>query len=442
MHHDSAPPRRTKQDRIDLRALGSVLVNSKAIALAALRQGLIVFANPAFLATFRATNALIGTSLTDIVVDAGIDRLADALLAAEHAPTRYYGAGKRGEDLSFDLELSLECTELDGERTIIAFACDVTRQHRSREQLANLAYNDALTGLANRALFADHLHQAVQHARRHPAIFAVLVMDLDGFKAVNDTYGHQVGDVALQLVAQRFEHNIREGDTLARIGGDEFAVLLPRLHDPQAAALVAQRMIGALAAPLDLATHRVDLGTSVGIAAWPAHAESADALLAAADTAMYRAKRVGRNQFRWASGRSTAEIVSLQPLAWSAVHAVGIAEIDDQHMHLAELIDDLSASLKGNFDGNTIAARMSDLTQYTAFHFATEERLMEQHQVENLVRHREEHRRLLHDVQNLQVDADLASVSLIVRYLQEWLLRHVDGSDRQLGQALIAKGCR
>jgi predicted signal transduction protein with EAL and GGDEF domain len=187
MNHDSGPPSRTRRDRIDPRALGSVLVNSKAIALAALRHGLIVFANPAFLATFRATNALVGTPLADIVVDAGGDQLADTLLAAEHAPTRYYGAGKRGEDPSFDLELSLECTELDGEPTIVAFACDVTRQHRSREQLANLAYNDALTGLANRALFADHLHQAVQHARRHPAIFAVLVMDLDGFKAINDT---------------------------------------------------------------------------------------------------------------------------------------------------------------------------------------------------------------------------------------------------------------
>jgi hemerythrin len=219
-------------------------------------------------------------------------------------------------------------------------------------------------------------------------------------------------------------------------------VLLPRLNDQQAAALVAQRMIGALAAPLELATHRVSLGTSVGIAAWPEHAESADALLAAADTAMYRAKRAGRNQFRWATGRSTADIVSLQPLAWSAVHAVGIEEIDDQHMHLAELIDELSASLKGNFDGATIAARLSDLTQYTAFHFATEERLMERYQVEHLVQHREQHHRLLHDIQNLHVDGDMASVSLIVRYLQEWLLRHVDGPDRQLGQALIAKGCR
>ena len=89
-------------------------------------------------------------------------------------------------------------------------------------------------------------------------------------------------------------------------------------------------MIGALAAPLDFGTHSVGIGTSVGIAAWPEHAESGDALLAAADTAMYRAKRAGRNQFRWATRRSGDDIPSLPPLAWSAAHAIGIQEIDDQ----------------------------------------------------------------------------------------------------------------
>ena len=104
-------------------------------------------------------------------------------------------------------------------------------------------------------------------------------------------------------------------------------------------------------------------------------------------------------------------------------------------------IDRLSAALKDAFDSDAILARLNDLVRYAEFHFATEERLMEQHQVPDLARHREEHRRLLHDIRNLHVDGDLGSISLILRYLQEWLLHHVDGADRQLGQMLIALGC-
>ena len=137
------------------------------------------------------------------------------------------------------------------------------------------------------------------------------MLDLDGFKAVNDTFGHETGDVALQLVGQRFQGSVRDGDTLARIGGDEFAVLLPQLTDQQAAALVAQRLIGALATPFDFGTHTVGVGTSIGIAAWPTTRESGDALVAAADTAMYRAKRAGTNQFRWATQRFGEDIPSL-----------------------------------------------------------------------------------------------------------------------------------
>jgi diguanylate cyclase (GGDEF)-like protein/hemerythrin-like metal-binding protein len=443
MNHNSAVLCRLERERVDPRTLGAVLMHSEAIALATMRQGRIVFANPAFVATFRADDSLAGIPLADIVFDLeGGARLVASLAAAERAPTHYWGIGRRADESAFEIELSLECIEIGGEPTVVALARDATGQHRASAQLVNFAYSDALTGLANRALFADCLHRAVRYARRHGATFGVLMMDLDGFKAVNDTYGHQVGDIALQIAGQRFQRCIRDGDTLARIGGDEFAVLLPELADQQAPALVAQRIIRSLTSLLDLGTQSIRLGTSIGIAVWPEHAGNADALLAAADTAMYRAKRAGGNQFCWATGQSDATIVPLQPLAWSAAHAIGIKEIDDQHMHMAQLIDHLSASLKDNSDSETILAGLSELVQFAAFHFATEERLMEQHQVENLVPHREEHRRLMHDIGNLNVDEDVASISLILRYLQEWLLRHVDGMDRQLGEALMAKGCQ
>jgi diguanylate cyclase (GGDEF)-like protein/PAS domain S-box-containing protein len=287
MNHDSAVLRRLERERVDPRTLGAILMHSEAIALAAMRQGRIVFANPAFVATFRADDPLAGIPLADIVFDVeGGERLAASLAAAEHAPTRYWGIGRRGDGSAFELELSLEYIELGGEPTVVALARDATGTHRASAQLVNFAYTDALTGLANRALFADCLHHAVRRARRHGAAFAVLMMDLDGFKAINDTFGHQVGDIALQIAGQRFQRCVRDGDTLARIGGDEFAVLLPELADQQVPALVAQRIIGSLASLLDLGTQTLRLGTSIGIAVWPDHAGNADALLAAADTAM------------------------------------------------------------------------------------------------------------------------------------------------------------
>ncbi len=427
---------------VDAPSLGGLLLHSKVIALAVIRQGRIVFANPAFHATFKADGDLTGVALTDLMADADRDALTEALASAEEAPRHYHGMGRRAADAPFDVELCLENAVLDGESAVIAFAWDVTEQHRSREQLAFLAYRDPLTGLANRALFADCLNHSALFARRHGTMFAVLVMDLDGFKSVNDTHGHDVGDIVLQLVGQRFHDCVREEDTLARIGGDEFALLLPRLSDHRVAALVAQRMIDALQSPLDFGAQAVTIGTSIGIAVWPEHAGSIEAMLVAADMAMYQAKRSGKNRFQWASEPSGAEIVSVPPMIWSAAHAIGITEIDDQHAHLADLIEKLSAALLDGLDKDAIQTSLDKLIQFTKFHFGTEERLMEQHQVDGLQVHRQEHRRLLHDIRDLQVDQDLASVSLILRYLHEWLLRHVDGMDRQLGQALVAKGCR
>ncbi len=427
--------------RIDPRSLGTLLLNSDVVALAVLRGGRIVFANPAFLAAFRASE-LAGVAVADIVLDARDDSLTNALADAELAPACWVGTGCRDNEPPFDLELRLEPVMLDGEAIVIAFAWDVTQQHRASEHLACLAYSDPLTGLANRALFADRLHQAILRARRDATILAVLMVDLDGFKAVNDTYGHEAGDVALQIVGQRFLGCVREDDTLARIGGDEFAVLLPRSPDHRAAARVADRMIAALAPPLDRIALPVVIGASIGIAVWPEHARSLDALLASADTAMYRAKRAGKNRLQWATGRSEADPPSLPPQAWRAAHSVGIEAIDDQHLHLVQLVDRLSTALKDGLDADTIAAGLRELIGYAAFHFAAEERLMEIHGVDGRARHREEHRRLLHDIDALHVDEELASVSLILSYLNEWLLRHIDGLDRQLGQRLLAKGLR
>jgi diguanylate cyclase (GGDEF)-like protein/hemerythrin-like metal-binding protein len=305
-----------------------------------------------------------------------------------------------------------------------------------------LAYTDPLTGLANRALFADRMHKAMLFARQSGSVFAVLMLDLDDFGSVNDRHGHEVGDVALQLAVRRLRARIRQSDTLARIGGDEYAVVLQGLGDRRPAALVAQRLIDTLAAPLELGPGAsAAFGASIGIAAWPDHADSVDTLVAAAAMAMYRAKRTGRNRFCWADRRADADNPSLAALAWRAAHAIGIATIDDQHLHLAGLINQLSSTLTERTDNNAVLSGLHAIVDYAAFHFGTEESLMEQHGVADFAQHQAEHRRLLHDIGNLRIDGELTNIGLILRYLQEWLLRHVDGMDRRLGQTLIELGC-
>ena len=435
-------PCRGANDQVDLHSLGALLVSSGMIALAVVRHGQIAFATPAFHAMFHAGGPLADRALADIVTDSDDEHLADALTEVERGVTRFTGLGRRGDEPMFDLALDLEPVVLGGEPAVLAFASDVTEQYRSRERLTYLAFADALTGLPNRALFTDRLHQVMLGSRRHAMSFAVLMADLDGFKGVNDTFGHAAGDVVLREVAHRFRGCIRDTDTLARLGGDEFAVILPRTDNTQAAALVALRLIRTMEEPIALGTQRAVVGTSIGIAVYPEHARSRDLLLRAADTAMYRAKRMGKNTFQWAGSDADAESPPIAPQTWIAEHSVGIHEIDEQHAHLGSLVDGLATALHDGTRQEDIAERLSQTIDYTALHFATEERLMAEYQVADADQHREQHRRLLDDIRHLRLDGELPSISLILRYLQEWLVRHVDGMDKALGQALLAQGCR
>ncbi len=418
----------------DPKLLGAALAESRVVAVAVVRNGAIVFANAAFRTMFDADDTLLGAPFGSLG-----DGADDALCDAATAPAGFAARGQHADGQAFDLELTLETVVLDGEPAVLAFAADITGQHRSDQRLACLAYTDELTGLPNRALFADRLQQALLAAKRGGGVFGVLMIDLDGFKAVNDRFGHAAGDLVLCTVGQRFEGAIRQSDTLARLGGDEFAVILSRLDCSATATRVAERLIVTLEAPFELRGQLVTIGASVGIATYPNHASSADLLLAAADAAMYQAKQAGSGRIEFAE-QVTGSVVALLPLRWSAAHAVGVRAIDDQHYHMAQLIDAVSVALKDAAEPDDIAAQLNELISFTEFHFASEERLMAAHHVANAAPHRDAHRRLLEDIRNLRLDRDLPSVSLVLRYLQEWLVRHVDGLDKELGQALMAKG--
>jgi diguanylate cyclase (GGDEF)-like protein len=161
-----------------------------------------------------------------------------------------------------------------------------------------MAQYDALTHLPNRALFNDRLQQAVSAAQRHKEHLALMFLDLDKFKPVNDTYGHGVGDLLLKEVAQRIQNCLRDSDTAARLGGDEFVVLLPTIEAEQDASKVGEKILHALNQPFELAGYSLQISSSIGVAVYPEHGKDEKLLVKNADIAMYHAKKGGRNNVK------------------------------------------------------------------------------------------------------------------------------------------------
>jgi two-component system, cell cycle response regulator len=166
------------------------------------------------------------------------------------------------------------------------------------KRLESLALNDPLTGLANRRLLADRMSMALVHARRNKSSMAVMYLDLDGFKQINDTLGHGAGDVLLKMAAGRLVATVREEDTVARLGGDEFIIALWHISGSDYAAAVALKVIEAVSQPYDVEGHTVSITASAGVGIYPVHGEDADTLMKSADLAMYEAKRAGKNVYR------------------------------------------------------------------------------------------------------------------------------------------------
>jgi len=175
----------------------------------------------------------------------------------------------------------------------------LTEEARHHAKLLEaLALNDPLTGLANRRLLAERMAMALVHARRNKSSMAVVYLDLDGFKQINDSLGHAAGDALLKSVAARLAATVREEDTVARLGGDEFAVALWHVGGAEDAGAVAAKMVAALARPCIIDGEDVSVTVSAGVAVYPSHGEESDALLRSADQALYEAKRAGKNTAR------------------------------------------------------------------------------------------------------------------------------------------------
>jgi len=212
--------------------------------------------------------------------------------------------------------------------SILTLAQDVSARIEAEARLQHLATHDALTGLPNRLLLAERLQQAIANARRLAERVAVLFIDLDGFKYVNDTLGHRIGDELLREVGQRLHSALREADFLARLGGDEFMIALELKGEAQDAGIVAEKLVELLREPVTIANHDLRVSASIGISIFPDDGDSPEALLKNADVAMYRAKELGKNSYQFFSSELAEQRLGDVALEGALRRALELRELD------------------------------------------------------------------------------------------------------------------
>lgn len=276
-------------------------------------RGIIEDANPAIERVFGYTPAeLIGRNVSLLVPESSRGfhdaYINDYLRTGKSSVVGHYrevtAVHKDGH--TFHLELNVADMEFDGNKHFVGLTRDITERKILEEDMIRMALYDALTGLPNRTLFLKHLDFSLSQKRRAQGYAAVMFIDLDGFKAINDGLGHDAGDAVLKEVGKRLKGCLRESDMAARIGGDEFLVFLSQLDGSAGAAIVCDRLIDRLRQSILIKGEACRIGASIGIALFPDHGKDADSLIKHADEAMYSAKAKGKNQYCFAPAE-TAE---------------------------------------------------------------------------------------------------------------------------------------
>ena len=283
-------------------ALAAKALDSAAEGVVVVQGGRILTVNRAFTAItgYQPEDAL-GKPLSMLLAEseeAHRDERRRSVLETGVWQGEVLGRRKNGEVYPVWSSIS-RATYGPGETLLVSVFSDISAAKQYESSLQHLAHYDALTQLPNRVLFRERLTDMLARAERHGNVLALLFIDLDRFKPINDTLGHQAGDELLQRVAERLAACVRASDTIARLGGDEFTVLLDELHSPDEAGIVARNILDALERPYILSGQAQYISASIGIACYPSDSIEAETLLRQADMAMYRAKQEGRNGYRF-----------------------------------------------------------------------------------------------------------------------------------------------
>ncbi len=276
--------------------LFKTLANLSPIGIYIIKNGKFEYVNDAMEnITGYQKDTLVGLQVTSIIVKEDIKKVEKALNLQTIEPVEVRFITK--DNNSKYVIVSFRKIQKENENLILGVAIDITELKIAQKKIEFMAYHDPLTKLPNRNLFFDILKQEIKQAKREKRNLAVMFIDLDRFKEINDTYGHDYGDKVLETISKRLKSSLRESDIVARLGGDEFGVILPIISKPEDAAIIAEKILKQVQKPVIVKGKEFLLTTSIGIAVFPEDGKTPEELLKAADAAMYKAKSEGKNKF-------------------------------------------------------------------------------------------------------------------------------------------------
>ncbi len=357
-------------------------------------------------------------------------RMWEALLRDKYWQGDIWNRRKNGEVYLEWLTITAVC-DADGQVThYVAVFSDITQRKLAEEKISFLAYHDRLTELPNRTLFYDRLSQTMSLARRKADRFALLFLDLDGFKEINDLYGHEAGDVVLKATASRLLSCVRDVDTVARMGGDEFAIVLSEIALAHDVAAIAEKIIHLLSEPVVLSNGRsCSVGVSIGIAIHPEDGAEIDRLMSAADSAMYQSKSAGKGMYTFAGGMAESRPwFVLEP-----AYLLGEASIDHQRIETVCMLNGLNEMVQNSVSEPEIHRAFDEFVTHVQAYLGEEERLMEGCGYQNDA-HIREHRHLLAEFEGLKDKMQSGGEYMVLQSLKGWFIDHAMNLDRAFAE--------
>ena len=416
-----------------------LLVEQLQESIVVVRESHILFSNPAFtLLTGYEAEALRQLDVAELFFfdeREEIRQRAREQLAGSVAENRHLFRLRNQQGQSVWVEARIMGIEWECEKAVLYTLSDVTKRVEYEAEMKHLATHDPLTGLANRELLKRRLRSSIEFASETHQKLALLFIDLDRFKPINDTHGHDAGDAVLKTISQRLRDALRESDLVSRWGGDEFIVLLENVNDRATIERIACKLVAAISQPITLSDQvEISLSCSLGIVVYPDHGDHIDDLINKSDQMMYKAKKQGSGSIIFFAPLIPQSGNSLLRLVWRRDLESGLSVIDQEHKELFELANQLLTTIvAGRFTADTDPC-LARLLAHTKSHFKHEISTLMRMQYPDVVGHDLLHKQLLHKAEELQaryLDGELDALVLIHFIVYEIVDQHIMVEDKK-----------